>query len=59
MKGHTDKLYEFTLTTVDGSVLTWTHLTKREATQMYASMVRINPLRSSTEVARYTWKEMI
>ena len=53
-----NKMYEFHLTTTDGVVLTWTNLTKREATMMYALMQRFNPLRSSTEAARFGWKEM-
>ena len=59
MKGHTDKMYEFSMTTTDGIVLTWTHLTKREATAMYAAMSRFNVLRSSTDLRTYNWKEMI
>ena len=51
--------YEFYLTTVDGITLTWTHLTKREALKMYALMKKLNPLRSSTESARFGWKEMV
>ena len=52
-------LYEFYLTTTEGIKLTWTHLTKREAVKMYALMKKLNPLRSSTESARFGWKEML
>ena len=58
MKNQMGKDYEFYCTTTEGATLTWTHLTKREATMMYALMKRFNPLRSSTEAARFGWKEM-
>ena len=58
-KGTTDKLYEFTLVTADGIMITWTHLTRKEATALHAVQARFNILRSSTELRKYTWKEMI
>lgn len=51
--------YTFTVRTVDGIVLTWTGLTKREATFMAAMAAKYNPLRSSTELRSVGWKEEI
>lgn len=59
MKSPDSKLYEFSLMTADNVVIVWTHLTKREATMLYALAARINPLRSTEEVCEFEWKEMV
>jgi hypothetical protein len=50
--------YEFSMLATNGTRLVWTHLTRKQAEDMHKLAERVNPLRSTTEVARFSWTEM-
>lgn len=53
-------MYEVSLTTTDGIVLVWTHLTRAQAMALHKlNDTKINVLRSSTEIKQFGWREML
>lgn len=53
-------MYRVFLTTTDGIVLVWTHLTRTQAVALHNVIgAKFNVLQSSTELVRFGWEEMV